>query len=136
MSKDGSSRIPIDKIVQLFSARASSGMQTFHPPSLPAGAPTRTPDPCKERAPFACGAQNDDVRAAAYAALYKAVREYLNALAPDDNFFGLNERSLYHACIIAKNSQCVWHADKKNLGGAVLTTLGNFTGGELLLADD
>jgi hypothetical protein len=71
-----------------------------------------------------------------YAALYKAVREYLNALAPDDNFFGLNERSLYQSCVIAKNSQCVWRVDKKSLGGAVLTTLGDFTGGELLLADD
>ena len=68
-----------------------------------------------------------------YFLLYKAVRDYINALAPVDNFFGMEHDSLYHACIIAKNSQCVWHVDKNNLGGAVLTTLGDFTGGELLI---
>lgn len=70
-----------------------------------------------------------------YAVLYKAVREYLNALAPVDNFFGVSENAMYHSCIIAKNSQCVWHTDRLNLGGAVLTTVGDFTGGELLLAE-
>jgi hypothetical protein len=68
-----------------------------------------------------------------YFLLYKAVRDYINALAPVDNFFGMEHDSLYHACIISKNSQCVWHVDKNNLGDAVLTTLGDFTGGELLI---
>ena len=58
------------------------------------------------------------------------MRDYINALAPVNNFFGMEYDSLYHVCIIAKNSQCVWH---KNLGGAVLTTLRDFTGGELLV---
>ena len=67
--------------------------------------------------------------------LYKAVCNYINTLSPVDNFFGMKKDSLYHACIISKNSQCVWHRDKYNLGGAVLTTLGDFRGGELLVRD-
>ena len=55
-----------------------------------------------------------------YFLLYKAVRDYISALAPFDNFFGMEHDSLYHACIIAKNSQCVWHVDKNNLGVGVV----------------
>ena len=64
-----------------------------------------------------------------YVDLYAALCAYLDALAP--NLFG--PTGVYHACIISKNSQCVWHTDKSNIGHASLTALGEFTGGELLI---
>ena len=64
-----------------------------------------------------------------YAALYQALRAYLDALAP--GLFG--PTGTYHACIVSKNSQCVWHCDKSNIGHAALTALGEFEGGELLI---
>ena len=66
-----------------------------------------------------------------YAALYRALCAYLDALAP--GVFG--QTAIYHACIISKNSQCVWHTDKSNIGHAALTALGAFKGGELLVED-
>jgi hypothetical protein len=67
-----------------------------------------------------------------YAALYAALRAYLDALTP--GLFG--PTGTYHACIISKNSQCVWHCDKSNIGHAALTALGDFEGGELLIMVD
>ncbi len=65
-----------------------------------------------------------------YGKLYHAFNQYINALYP--HIFG--EVGIYHACIIAKNSQCEWHTDKCNIGHASLTALGSYTaGGELLV---
>ena len=66
-----------------------------------------------------------------YPVLYNLFCEYINALHP--HIFG--EDGVYHACIIAKNSMCMWHRDKTNIGHATLSGLGSYTGGELLLED-
>ncbi len=66
-----------------------------------------------------------------YPKLYYAFCQYINELHP--NIFG--ENAMYHACIIAKNSQCEWHVDKHNIGHASLTCVGDYTGGELLLEE-
>ena len=66
-----------------------------------------------------------------YTALYRTLCAYLDVLAP--GVFG--QTAIYHACIISKNSQCVWHTDKSNIGHAALTALGAFKGGELLVED-
>ena len=65
-----------------------------------------------------------------YPELHAALCAYMDALAP--GVFG--PAAVYHACIVAKNSQCVWHVDKSNIGHASLTALGDFEeGGELLV---
>ncbi len=66
-----------------------------------------------------------------YPKLYYAFHQYINELHP--NLFG--ENAMYHACIIAKNSQCEWHTDKYNIGHAALTCVGDYEGGELLIED-
>lgn len=66
-----------------------------------------------------------------YPKLYYAFHQYINELHP--NLFG--EDAMYHACIIAKNSQCEWHTDKYNIGHAALTCVGDYEGGELLVED-
>jgi len=66
-----------------------------------------------------------------YPKLYYAFSQYINELHP--NIFG--ENAMYHACIIAKNSQCEWHVDKHNIGHASLTCVGDYTGGELMLEE-
>lgn len=66
-----------------------------------------------------------------YPKLYYAFSQYINELHP--NIFG--ENAMYHACIIAKNSQCEWHVDKYNIGHASLTCVGDYTGGELMLEE-
>jgi hypothetical protein len=65
-----------------------------------------------------------------YKDLYAKFREYMGAFAPGV-FTG--EDAKYDMCIIAKDSQCVWHKDTNNIGPAALTALGDFTGGELLV---
>ena len=66
-----------------------------------------------------------------YPKLYFAFHNYINQLHP--NIFGDNGK--YHACIIAKNSQCEWHKDKGNIGHAALTCIGEYEGGDLLVQD-
>lgn len=66
-----------------------------------------------------------------YPKLYYAFSQYINELHP--NIFG--ENAMYHACIIAKNSQCEWHMDKHNIGHASLTCVGDYTGGELMVEE-
>jgi len=66
-----------------------------------------------------------------YPKLYYAFSQYINELHP--NIFG--ENAMYHACIIAKNSQCEWHMDKYNIGHASLTCVGDYTGGELMVEE-
>ena len=66
-----------------------------------------------------------------YPKLYYAFSQYINELHP--NIFG--ENAMYHACIIAKNSQCEWHVDKYNIGHASLTCVGDYTGGELMVEE-
>ena len=66
-----------------------------------------------------------------YPKLYYAFHQYINELHP--NLFG--EDAMYHACIIAKNSQCEWHTDKYNIGHAALTCVGDYEGGELLVEE-
>ena len=69
----------------------------------------------------------------AYSELYACLCAYLDALAP--GVFG--PTATYHAAIVSKNSQCVWHLDKRNIRHAVLTALGHYKeGAELLVADD
>ncbi len=64
-----------------------------------------------------------------YPAVYRALCAYLDALAP--GLFAPDGE--YHACIVAKDAQCVWHRDKRNIGHAALTALGMFEGGVLLI---
>ena len=66
-----------------------------------------------------------------YPKLYYAFCQYINELHP--NIFG--ENAMYHACIIAKNSQCEWHVDKYNIGHASLTCVGDYTGGQLMVEE-
>lgn len=72
-----------------------------------------------------------NVNNAKYPTLYNALCEYINLLHPD--LFGTDDRCMYHACIVAKNSQCEWHVDAGNVGPCVITSLGNFRGGGLLV---
>lgn len=66
-----------------------------------------------------------------HAELYNALSTYINTMYP--NLFGIDDKCMYHACIIAKNSQCIWHVDAGNIGPCVITALGDFEGGELLI---
>ena len=42
----------------------------------------------------------------------------------------------YAGVFVSHNSPCAWHYDKSNVGGSVLTCIGSFTGGELLIDTD
>lgn len=64
-----------------------------------------------------------------YKSIYDALCKYVNTRIP--NFFGTKDSCLFHMCIIAKNSQCEWHLDAGNVGPAVISALGNFSGGAL-----
>lgn len=64
-----------------------------------------------------------------YKAIYDALSDYVNTRVPD--FFGTSDNSMFHMCIIAKNSQCEWHLDAGNVGPAVISALGDFSGGAL-----
>ena len=66
-----------------------------------------------------------------YERLYSALGAYVNTLTP--RFFGTSDAHRYQGCIVAKNSQCEWHTDKGNIGPAVITALGTFTGGKLMV---
>lgn len=39
----------------------------------------------------------------------------------------------YAAWFVARNSACQWHLDSNNVGDSIITTVGNYTGGELLI---
>ena len=64
-----------------------------------------------------------------YATIYNALCRYMSLFAP--GFFG--ETSVYHACIISKNSIWQWHRDDRNIGHASLTALWDFEGGEFFI---
>lgn len=66
-----------------------------------------------------------------YAALYTALCRYTDLLKP--GLFGTDDDSKYHACILAKNSQCEWHMDADNLGGCAMMGMGKYGGGELMM---
>lgn len=66
-----------------------------------------------------------------YKKLFVALSNYVNTLTP--MFFGTTDKHRYQGCIVAKNSQCEWHTDKGNIGPSVITALGTFKGGKLLL---
>lgn len=73
--------------------------------------------------------QSENTNNKKHAYLYNCFCKYINAMHP--NIFG--KSSIYSSCIIAKNSQCLWHRDKHNIGSACLSALGNYTQGDLLL---
>ena len=66
-----------------------------------------------------------------YAALYTALCRFTDLLKP--GLFGTDDSNEYHACIIAKNSQCEWHTDADNLGGCAIMGVGKYGGGELMM---
>ena len=66
-----------------------------------------------------------------YGKVYESFCRYMSVFSP--GVFG--EYSMYASCIISRNSQCNWHTDTKNIGNAALSTLGEFTGGYLLIQD-
>jgi hypothetical protein len=68
-----------------------------------------------------------------YKAMYIALKDYVNTMIP--HFFGTDDSNAFHMCIVAKNSQCEWHHDAGNVGPAVITTIGDFEGGHLLVED-
>jgi hypothetical protein len=68
---------------------------------------------------------------ARFAALYGALLRYAAAAHP--GLFGETPRHRYTSCIVAKNSQCEWHRDQRNVGPAAITALGDFAGGRLLV---
>ena len=68
-----------------------------------------------------------------YLRLYQTLYAYLEAMHP--TLFGFRADHKYHACIVAKNSQCEWHMDKHNIGHACFTALGDYTGGEVMIED-
>ena len=39
----------------------------------------------------------------------------------------------YSSILLAKNSKCNWHLDKQNVGSSIITALGDYTGGKLLV---
>jgi len=61
-----------------------------------------------------------------HAPLLAAIYEYMRALigAKADAYAGV---------FVSHNSECAWHYDKSNVGGSVLTCIGPFTGGELMI---
>ncbi len=68
-----------------------------------------------------------------YLRLYQTLYAYLEELHP--TLFGFRADHKYHACIVAKNSQCEWHTDKHNIGHACFTALGDYKGGEVMIED-
>jgi hypothetical protein len=64
-----------------------------------------------------------------FSKVYDAFCRYMSLFAP--GVFG--EYGMYASCIISRDSQCNWHTDKGNVGNAALSTLGTFSGGELLI---
>ena len=75
--------------------------------------------------------QDENANNGSHLRLYGDLLDYMAWFAP--NVFSEDPESMFNSCIIAKDSQCVWHKDTNNIGPAALTTLGNFTGGELLV---
>jgi hypothetical protein len=75
--------------------------------------------------------QDENANNGAHLHLYGDLLDYMAWFAP--NVFSEDPESMFNSCIIAKDSQCVWHKDTNNIGPAALTTLGDFTGGELLV---
>ena len=69
-----------------------------------------------------------------YNDIYEALCDYVNSVVP--RLFGTNDSNKFHMCIVAKNSQCEWHHDAGNVGPAVITALGTFTGGALLVEEE
>ena len=63
--------------------------------------------------------------------LYEALCVYINAMVP--GCFGVDDGNTYHACIVAKNSQCLMHKDKGNIGPCMITAVGNYEHGELVV---
>lgn len=66
-----------------------------------------------------------------YHQLFQALSNYVTALYP--KMFGTADSNKYHACIVAKNSNCEWHRDAGNLGPCAIISIGDFTGGKLLV---
>ena len=78
--------------------------------------------------------KNINMNNSRYQTLYDALVAYTEAMHP--SLFGTSDTSMYHACIIAKNSQCEWHVDAGNIGPCVITSVGDFCGGELLIDEE
>ena len=66
-----------------------------------------------------------------FAALYTALCRFTDLFKP--GLFGVDDSNDYHACIVAKNSQCEWHTDVDNLGGCAIVGMGKYSGGVLMM---
>jgi len=77
--------------------------------------------------------KSSNVNNTKYIRIYQTLCSYLECLHP--LLFGESADHKFHACIVAKNSQCEWHTDKYNIGHACFTALGDYTGGEVLIED-
>jgi hypothetical protein len=75
--------------------------------------------------------QDENTNNSTHLHLYGELLDYMAWFAP--GVFSEEADSMFNSCIIAKNSKCMWHLDKNNVGPAALTALGDFTGGELLV---
>ena len=75
--------------------------------------------------------QDENINNSTHLQLYGDLLDYMAWFAP--GVFSEEADSMFNSCIIAKDSPCVWHRDKNNVGPAALTALGSFTGGELLV---
>lgn len=66
-----------------------------------------------------------------YMDVYDAFCAYMDAVCV--GLFGMHGQ--YRSAIISKNSACTWHLDESNVGDAVLSCIGEFRRGELLVED-
>ena len=62
-----------------------------------------------------------------YPALHSLLKKYV------DYIMQRPVSHTYSTILLAKNSKCNWHLDKQNVGSSIITALGPYTGGELLV---
>ena len=62
-----------------------------------------------------------------YPALHSLLKQYV------DYIMQKSVSHTYSTILLAKNSKCVWHLDKQNVGSSIITALGTYTGGKLLV---
>ena len=78
--------------------------------------------------------RRDNVNNQRFKALYQALLRYMHLVYP--GVFGPTAAHRYTSCIVAKNSQCAWHRDNRNVGPAAIMAFGTYTRGGRLLVED
>ena len=59
--------------------------------------------------------------------LHGALRRYMDSLV------GSEVTAEFASMLFAKNSKCNWHRDRRNVGATLITAIGDYVGGELLI---